>query len=235
MPRHRSNQPRGRGGPWAVVAASMLAARASATPAPSPNGMCTAPTYATNSCSALGGVCVTESSCSGTHTAEGCGETPACGCCFRTPAPSPVDTDDDAAVPRFHDTIILFTIAVSTALFGLYYLVLVLRVPNKHDAPFRQRLTAYASNSVLGTVLDLINAAYSFISCVFFVWDTYLTRPPIWMFALEVRGRSSIGGRAIASLSAGSPSPSHRHTLRRTSCTRTSKRSTWRRTRSRTS
>ena len=141
-------------------------------------------------------MCATESSCSGAYTAEGCGESSsACGCCFRTPAPTPVDADDDG-VPPIHDTIILFTIAISTALFGLYYLVLVLRVPNKHDAPFRQRLTAYASNSVLGTVLDLINAAYSFISCVFFVWDTYLTRPPIWMFALEVRAAVAVSAIA---------------------------------------
>ena len=112
-----------------------------------------------------------------------------------TGEPVVVDADDDG-VPPIHDTIILFTIAISTALFGLYYLVLVLRVPNKHDAPFRQRLTAYASNSVLGTVLDLINAAYSFISCVFFVWDTYLTRPPIWMFALEVRAAVAVSAIA---------------------------------------
>ena len=86
------------------------------------------------------------------------------------------------------DVTVFIVLSLSTLAFGFYYSVIVYKVPPKKDSPYRERFTAFTSNSALGTMLDIINAIYSFVSCVFFIWDTYLPKgQPMWMFAMEVR------------------------------------------------
>lgn len=77
----------------------------------------------------------------------------------------------------------------SAVVLGSYYLLIVFSVPAKRNLNYKGRLSLYIAQSMFGTANDIIMAIFSVLSCVLFVWETYLPDDdgtPVWMFSTEV-------------------------------------------------
>ena len=92
------------------------------------------------------------------------------------------------------DERVMFTVTViSCALFGGVYGLIYLWVAcsatggcRQGDIPIRELLVAVMQNTAIGGGFNIFDAAYSIMSCIFFVWDTYLSATPLWMFSMEL-------------------------------------------------
>jgi len=72
------------------------------------------------------------------------------------------------------------------SLMSLFYARLISTVPRKEDLTFVERLQTHFANSAIGQFCEVIVALTSLGSCILFVWDTYMTQTPIWMFCVEL-------------------------------------------------
>mmetsp|Transcript_30427 Transcript_30427/g.40183 ORF Transcript_30427/g.40183 Transcript_30427/m.40183 type:complete len:1177 (+) Transcript_30427:302-3832(+) len=89
-----------------------------------------------------------------------------------------------------YDIPVLSTGLLSTVVYITPYIVFLWTMPNnKNDKlSLKERVIMHSDQSISKIFLgmEIVNAAYSFMSCVLFVWDTYLVWTPIWMFCLEL-------------------------------------------------